>query len=157
MTTTMLQDKTVKEIGELKLVGYRVLSEGEYALDIPRASRLLGSRLNEIKNVINPDIQYGAFIVDTDSEDEDGYWVGVAVEELEDIPAGMTGLTIPLQRYASAKYKGSNQDIFDAYEELHQWALQQGYKRLTDKWHIEIFTAWENPDELEVELLDTVE
>ncbi|WP_404470449.1 GyrI-like domain-containing protein [Sutcliffiella horikoshii] len=157
MMITKIQNKTVKEIGELKLVGYRVLSDGEYANDIPKATRQLSSRMNEIKNVIHPEFSFGAFIVDTSSEDEDGYWVGVAVDSFEDIPVGMTALKIPPQRYASAKYNGSNKDIFDAYDELHQWALQKGYKRLTDKWHIEIFTAWENPDELEVELLDTVE
>ncbi len=69
----------------------------------------------------------------------------------------MVALTIPSQRYAAARYNGSNKEIFNAYEELHKWALQYGYTRLTDKWHIEIFKSWENPENVEVELLDTIE
>jgi len=69
----------------------------------------------------------------------------------------MVTLTVPAQRYASAKYEGANTGIFNAYGELHSWAEEQGYKRLKDKWHVEIFKYWEDPNNLVVELLDTIE
>ncbi|WP_226683243.1 GyrI-like domain-containing protein [Sutcliffiella horikoshii] len=151
-------EPVVKNMEVLNLTGYRVLCAAEeYAVEIPKASKLLESRLSEINNVKNRDIQFGAFIVDTKSEEEDGYWVAVEVEEFEETPEGMVTLTVPAQRYAAAKYDGANTGIFNAYEELHSWAAEQGYIRRKDKWHIEIFKSWDDPNNLVVELLDTVE
>ncbi|WP_404431464.1 GyrI-like domain-containing protein [Sutcliffiella horikoshii] len=153
-----IKEPVVKKLEELKLTGFRVLCAGEeYAAEIPKASKLLESRLSEIKNVKNRDIQFGAFIVDTNSEEEDGYWVAVEVEGFEDIPEGMVTLTVPAQRYVSVKYEVANTGIFNAYDELHSWAAEQGYKRLKDKWHVEIFEAWDDPNNLVVELFDTIE
>ncbi|KMJ57667.1 transcription activator [Bacillus sp. LL01] len=153
-----ITEPRVKTLDEIKLVGYRVLCAGEkYAVEIPQASKRLETCFHEIKNVKNSEVQYGAFIVEAKTEQEDGYWVMVEVEEFEDTPAEMVTLGIPSQKYAAAKYKGPNKGIFDAYEELHNWAAEQGYGRLTEKWHVEIFEAWDDPDNLVVELLDTIE
>ncbi len=158
MKVKKMKEPVVKKLEELKLTGFRVLCPGEeYAIEILKASKLLESRLSEVKNVKNRAIQFGAFIVDTNSEEEDGYWVAVEVEEFEDIPEGMVTLTVPAQRYASAKYEGPNTGIFNAYDELHSWVAEQGHKRLTDKWHVEIFKSWDDPNNLVVELLDTIE
>ncbi|TYS67980.1 GyrI-like domain-containing protein [Sutcliffiella horikoshii] len=158
MKVKRIKEPVVKNLEELKLTGFRVVCAGEeYAVEIPKASKLLESRLSEIKNVKNKDIQFGAFIVDTNSEEEDGYWVTVEVEEFEGTPEEMVTLTIPAQRYASAKHEGPNIGIFNAYEELHNWAADQGYKRLKDKWHVEKFKSWDDPNNLVVELLDTIE
>lgn len=78
------------------------------------------------------------------------------VEEFEDIPIDMVMITIPRQKYAAAEFKGSNQQIFQAYDELHQWAEDNSYVRLKNTWHLEIFQSWEDQDNLQVELLDTV-
>ncbi|MBT2704475.1 GyrI-like domain-containing protein [Chryseobacterium sp. ISL-80] len=60
----------------------------------------------------------GDFVVDNRSDEEDGYWVCVEVSDYEDIPGNMVNLTIPAQRYAVIRYKGSNEKIRDTYSEL---------------------------------------
>lgn len=147
----------IKRLGELKLVGFRVLCPGDqYVVEIPKASFLLSERLDEIKNVVKPGLQFGAFVVENGSENEDGYWVGVEVKEYTDIPKDMVSLTIPSQNYAVTRYEGPNHKIRDAYTELHNWIEANEFKRLTDKWHLEIFHSWEDPGNIVVELLDTV-
>ncbi|RZT23669.1 GyrI-like domain-containing protein [Fictibacillus sp. BK138] len=157
MKVQLIQNLSVKEVRELKLVGFRVLcGNDEYKNEIPKAAKFLSNRLNEIKHLLNKDIQFGAFFVDSKKEEEDGYWVCVEVEKFEDIPKDMVMITIPRQRYAAANFKGSNQQIFEAYDELHQWAEDNSYKRLKNTWHIEIFQSWEDSKNLNVELLDTI-
>ncbi|KSU64506.1 transcription activator [[Bacillus] enclensis] len=144
MPVKVIQDEKVITLQEMKLVGYRVWCAGEeYAEEIPKTSRLIGNRLKEIKKVRN--------------KDEDGYWVAIEVEEFEDIPKDMVTLTIPAQKYARAIYRGSNKRIFDAYDQLHKWESEQGYQRSTDKWNVEIFQSWQNPDQLIVELFDAIQ
>lgn len=158
MKLKKISEPKAKTLDELKLVGYRVLCAGEkYADEIPQASKRLATRLHDMKNVKNSELQYGVFIVDAKTEQEDGYWVMVEVEYFEDIPEEMVTLIIPSQKYAAAKFEGPNKGIFEAYEELHNWSAEQGYERQTEKWHVEIFEAWDDPNNLVVELLDTIE
>ncbi|MGV2941325.1 GyrI-like domain-containing protein [Mesobacillus sp. LC4] len=147
----------VKHCTEIKLVGIRVLCPGdEYLKEIPKASRQLSERSDEIKNVVDHSLQHGAFVVDNSSDKEDGYWVCVEVSDYENIPAGMVTLTIPPQRYAVLRHKGSNEKIREAYSELHQWIQKHGYKRVTDKWHLEVFQNWTDSQDIDVELMDTI-
>ena len=153
-----LDSKTVINCTELKLVGFRVLCAGEqYIVEIPLAVRKLDERVNEIKHVADSTVQIGAFVVDTEKEEEDGYWICVEVNEYENIPEGMETLSIPSQNYALWNYKGANLEITGAYEELHHWIAGKNYKRLTGKWHLEIFYSWRDTDNIDVTLLDTVE
>lgn len=152
------QFKTVKELGELKLVGFRVLCEGDqYINEIPKASEKLLNRMNEIKQVINPSLQVGAFVVDNSTEEEDGYWVCVEVKEYEDIPKDMVVLTVPPQKYGALRHKGSNSMIRNSYDTLHKWMEEEGLNRLTDTWHLEIYSSWQDPQNIDVLLLDTTE
>lgn len=152
------QNYTVIKLPEVKLVGFRVLCSGnQYTIEIPKASFQLSERILEVKHVINPDVQVGAFVVENETDEEDGYWICVEVKEFEDIPSGMVVLTIPSQQYAVARYVGPNYEIRTAYAELHSWIEQNNYKRLLNKWHLERFYEWTIPDKVDVELLDTVE
>jgi predicted transcriptional regulator YdeE len=158
MKVQLIQNLSVKDVRELKLVGFRVLCQGDqYKDEIPKAAKSLENRTIEIKHLLNKDVQFGAFFVDTKKEEEDGYWVCVEVKKFEDIPKDMVTIMIPSQRYAAANFRGSNQQIFEAYDELHQWAENNGHKRVKNTWHVEIFQSWEDPNNLKVELLDTVE
>lgn len=157
MSETYLQNKTIKELDELKLVGFRVLCSGDqYVAEIPKASLQLSERISEIKQILNPSIQFGAFVVDHESDDQDGYWVCVEVKEFEDIPADMVTLSIPPQRYAVMRHKGSNSKIMDAYNDLHMWIEENKFIRLKNKWHLEKYYSWEDAENLDVELLDTI-
>lgn len=147
----------VKRCSEMKLVGIRVLCTGdEYLLEIPKASKQLSERREEIKNKVNQSLQYGAFVVDNESDEEDGYWVCVEVSQFEGIPADLVTLTIPAQTYAVWRHKGSNEKIMEAYCELHKWIEESGYKRVTDKWHLEVFHKWTDSQDIDVELMDTI-
>lgn len=157
MPENVFNENGIKDLSGLKLVGFRVLCDGDnYIYDIPRAAKRLSNRLKEIKHVLYPHLLNGAFIVEPSSEEEDGYWIGVEVEEFEDIPADMVTLAIPSQSYATTTYRGPNFDIRKAYRELHKWIEQQGLVRNVKGWHLEIFHDWEDSDNISVELLDTL-
>lgn len=158
MSETTLQNKTIKELDEIKLVGSRILCPGnQYIIEIPKASLQLNERISEIKHVVNPLLLLGAFVVENVTDEEDGYWVCVEVKEYEDIPSDMVTLTIPPQRYAVSRYKGVNYKIMDAYNDLHLWIDENKYSRTKDKWHIEKFYSWKDNENIDVELLDTIE
>lgn len=157
MSETTILNKTIKELDEIKLVGFRVLcSDDQYIIEIPKASIRLNKRISEIKQVINPVQQYGAFVVETETDDKDGYWVCVAVKEYEDIPSDMVTLTVPSQRYAVTRHKGINKKIMNVYKELHKWITDNKYSRLKNKWHLEKFYRWDDPENIDVELFDTI-
>lgn len=158
MSGTTIQNKTIKELDEVRLVGFRVLCSGDqYVAEIPKASLKLSKRISEIKHVVNAIEQFGAFVVETRTADEDGYWVCVEVEKYEDIPTDMVTLTIPPQKYAVYRHQGSNYKIMDSYKDLHKWIEENNYVRLKNKWHIEKFYDWKDTEKLDVELLDTIE
>lgn len=158
MTELIIWNKTIKKLDELKLVGFRVLCPGnQYLAEIPKASLMLTKRISEIRQVVNPNIQIGAFVVENQTLDEDGYWVAVEVKEYEDIPTDMVTLTIPPQRYAVLKYTGANSKIGDAYNDLHNWIEDNQYVRLKNRWHIERFYEWMDTEKVDVELMDTIE
>jgi predicted transcriptional regulator YdeE len=157
MSETIIQNKTITELGEIKLVGFRVMCPGDqYIVEIPKASLRLSERIREIKQVVNPLHQYGAFVVKNDSAEEDGYWIGVEVNEYEDIATDMVTLTIPSQAYAVIRHKGPNDKIMESYNELHKWIEENKYVRLKNKWHLEKYYSWVNPANVDVELFDTV-
>ena len=157
MSNSLLQDKKLKVLGELKLVGFRVLCSGDqYASEIHKASLHLQRRTSEIKSIKEINQQVGAFVVEESSQDEDGYWITMEVENFNDIPSDMVCLTIPPQTYATARFKGSNEHIPNAYNELHKWMEIHNRRRLLDSWHLEIFHSWEDVDNIDVDLFDTI-
>ena len=158
LTEIINQNKTIRELDELKLVGFRVLCSGDqYLVEIPKASLMLTERISEIKQVVDPNIQIGAFVVENETPDEDGYWVSVEVKEYEDIPTDMVTLTIPPQRYAILRHIGSNSKIVEAYNDLHKWIEDNHFIRLKNKWHVERFYEWRDTEKVDVDLLDTIE
>jgi predicted transcriptional regulator YdeE len=145
------------ELGELKLIGIRVLCPpDQYLTEIPKAIHLLSKRLKEIKGAVNPEQLVGAFKVEEDSPEEDGYWIGIEVKEFIRVPDGMFTLKIPPQKYASIRHKGPNDEIGNSYRKLHRSIEEKGHKRLKNKWHIEIHHSWERLEDLDIELLDTI-
>ncbi|MEK3981538.1 GyrI-like domain-containing protein [Psychrobacillus sp. FSL K6-2836] len=157
MSEVSQENRSVTELPELKLVGFRVLCPGnQYAVEIPKASLKLSERINEIRNVVNPSQQIGAFVVENETENEDGYWISVEVTKYENIPNGMVALSVPSQRYAVVRHKGSNNEIKDAYEELHKWIEKSNYQRITNTWHLEKFNTWNDTENVDVELFDTI-
>ena len=157
MSERKILNKTIKELDELKLVGFRVLCSGdEYIVEIPKASQRLSERISDIKQVVSPLQQYGAFVVENETADKDGYWVCVEVREYEDIPSDMVTLTVPSQRYAVIRHKGANNKIMNSYDELHKWIDDKNYTRLKDKWHLERYYSCKDVENVDMELFDTI-
>ena len=152
-----IHNPAIEDLEEIKIVGFRVLCEGDQYIDeIPKAAFQLNERIDEIQQVTNLSVQYGAFIIDHYSEAEDGYWIGVEVKEYDNIPEGMASLTIPPQRYAVLKHTGANGKIRDSYASLHNWIKENGFNRELNKWHLERYHSWSNKNHISVDLLDTV-
>ncbi|WP_347551632.1 GyrI-like domain-containing protein [Pseudalkalibacillus hwajinpoensis] len=157
MSEDLVQQVTVEELGELQLGGIRVLCAGEqYVHEIPQAALLLEQRMSEIKHVIEPFIQVGAFVVEPTSREEDGYWVCVQVSEAEDLPEGIEAVTIPPQTYAVLKHKGANTEILHTYDILHKWIEESGYMRVKNDWHVERFHSWRKTSKIDVDLMETI-
>lgn len=149
----------VSELEEMKLVGLRVICEGDrYVIEIPKASINLKDRLNEIKGILTPARLVGAYVVGDYSDDEDGYWVCIEVKEHDEVPDGMVAITIPPQRYAVIRHEGPNSEIRNTYEKLHRWIEENGIERIHRAWHLEISDVWGNREqnEVEVDLYDTI-
>jgi len=149
----------IVELNEKKLVGIRVVCSGdEYADEIPKAAFILKQRLNEIEDVIHPARLVGAFFAGDFSEDEDGYWVCVEVNETNQVPKGMVSVNIPKQRYAVLRHKGPNYEISHTYGTLHRWIKENNYERLQRAWHLEISDEWgmKDANHVEVDLHDTI-
>ena len=152
-----LPKKVIEELGEIKLVGFRVLCEGEqYIHEIPKAASQLKNRIGEISQIINSSVHYGAFMVDQYAQEEDGYWIGVQVKEHNPIPEGMCSLTIPPQRYVVSKFSGANDKIRESYTSLHEWIEENGFERQLNKWHLERYYGWSDANHVKVDLLDTI-
>lgn len=131
----------IKELGELKLVGLRVISTGhEYLRDIQKTAKTLNIRMRDIQQILQPENQIGAFIVEETCAEQDGYYVCVQVEDFHQVPKDMITLTIPSQRYAVLIHEGLNNQIKKSFEIIHIWIEDHGYKQLKNKWHLEWFT-----------------
>ncbi|MGM0883064.1 MAG: GyrI-like domain-containing protein [Bacillota bacterium] len=149
----------VVQLESKKLVGIRVICEGDqYVNEIPKAAKKLEERILQIKNVIDPNKMIGAFVVGDYSDEEDGYWVCVEVEEYDEIPEGMVSLNVPEQRYAVITHTGSNHEIRNTYEALHQWINENGFERVLNTWHLEITENWgsQESNAYEIDLYDTI-
>ncbi|WP_341538285.1 GyrI-like domain-containing protein [Paenibacillus pinisoli] len=82
------------------------------------------SRMNEIKQVVNPHILLGLSYHVT----EDGFthYSAVEVEQMEDIPDGMASITPPTLTYAKCEHR-RGQNIEASYNNIYAWIQDRGY------------------------------
>lgn len=156
-TVDFTSNTYLKEIGEKKLVGFRVLcnSVEEYKEEIPKAMKALDSRKNEIGHLLEPVKLIGAFKSKETSEEDDGYWVGFDVHEFQTIPDGMVSLIVPAQRYAVLNFNGHGSEIYQSYGDLHKWISKNGYERSPSDWTLEVYSKW-SESEAAAELCDPI-
>jgi predicted transcriptional regulator YdeE len=143
----------IVELNSKRLIGLRVLCEGDqYVYEIPKAAAVLKSRVSEIDHVANPKVFIGVYVVGDCSNEEDGYWICVEVNQGCEAPEGMMSLEVPSQKYAVISHEGPNTEIRNTYDELHKWIASNGYERNLSSWHLEI----SNEENNYIELYDTV-
>ncbi|WP_199616142.1 GyrI-like domain-containing protein [Paenibacillus alkalitolerans] len=85
-----------------------------------------GRRRHEIKNRTDPYFAYGLSEYSPDPRKSFNHIVGFSVQNLDDIPDGMVGRTIPMQQYALFVYTGHR--IGEVYEYSDKWFATSEYK-----------------------------
>lgn len=110
---------------EFKVIGMEYIGKGENG-ELPQLWTNFIPRMAEIKNITSPNIAYGV----CGSLNEDGsfsYVAGMEVSELNNIPEGMVGLTIPAAKYAVFTQKGSLESLHSIYDYIYKtWLPNSG-------------------------------
>lgn len=124
--------------GELRLVGIPVTAlfrqQGPNPA-IEAAKRQFLARKHEIAGQLHPDRYVCPHFA---SEIMFTYWFCMEVEELRDIPDGMSGFTIPAHRYAKGRSDG------DPYELLHLYLHEHGLRNNPKALAMEVY-RFDNP------------
>ncbi|UOY92414.1 GyrI-like domain-containing protein [Ectobacillus sp. JY-23] len=115
----------IKSLPALYVVGKKVQGNWKrLGTEMPKAWREVMERREEISHRTSP------YILDICLHLRHGIFtqlVGVEVERLASIPAGLEGVTIPTQRYISMKYAGPITEIAGAFQDMMEWANKKGY------------------------------
>jgi predicted transcriptional regulator YdeE len=114
----------VLEKDEIKVVG--ISRNGTYSqLDtIPDLFDELKERLIEVPNQTNDSILIAPF---HSRETEFTYYVTTPVENLEHVPEGMVGFTIPRKNYVCTSHKGNLEEVENTYRQMLVWMQEYGY------------------------------
>lgn len=131
-----LSEPKFMELGEIKLVGHQMRTTSKKIGNI--ASNVwmeYMKRSREIQNKANPNSAIGLVTFDTTTwqsgDPTMDYFVGCEVVNLDNIPQGMTMLTLPAQNYAVFAFKGSSMNIGESYQYIFQTWLPISGKKLT--------------------------
>lgn len=111
-------EPTIKEIGELKLVGIKHHGTDK---DIPEVWMKMTPYYDKIQHKAKPDVGVEYSWGECD-EHKDKYWFMVSslVEKLEDIPEGLETATIPAQKYAVFTHKGTIHTIGKTFNHIYK-------------------------------------
>lgn len=85
-----------------------------------------GRRRDEIQNRTDPYFAYGLSEYSPNPRKSFNHIVGFSVHNLDHIPEGMVGKTIPMQRYALFVYTGHR--VGEVYEFSDKWFAESEYK-----------------------------
>lgn len=147
------------EKGEMKFVGIRLQCDSleEYQVKIPETVGELKARNAEIVRPIDRERVLGLFKVEAQPS-EDGYWVCLQVEEIDNVADGLESLSIGPSKYAMLRHVGTARNIHQAYANLHEEIAKAGYRRLPDQWTIEEYSPdhEQSTDMINVSLYDPV-
>ncbi|MFD2133994.1 GyrI-like domain-containing protein [Pseudogracilibacillus auburnensis] len=124
--------------GPLLFVGFRLQCKTleEYQMEIPKVTKKLRSRLDEIVHQVDEHFTYGIFKAEAD-ESEDGYWVCMQVHRVQKIPIDMEVIHVPEIKYAMIHHEGLPKDIHQTYRKLHQEIERAKLKHQPTKWTLE--------------------
>ena len=106
-------------------------------------------RINEISNAINKNVLLSPFIC---NDIIATYFAGLEVSNLDSIPEGMMGFTVPHTTYA--KVTCTNKTIGEGYDKIFHWMGEKGYiQKMYYAFQIEVFYLDEHAEEEQVEIL----
>ena len=118
----------ITQIDGFKIVGMKYYGENKNN-EIAQLWHQFSPRINEIKNHQNRDVYYGICypIEDSAGKGEFEYIASLEVTDLNEIPEGMVGRTIPDQKYAIFTHKGSPEKIAETYKYIYgTWYPKSG-------------------------------
>ena len=122
----------IDEVDEIKVIGidcFTTIKEEQFGNPvIPKLWKSFIPRKHEIKNIINPDVDYGICIND-DLSKKLGYSACCEVGSLTDIPSGMTGRLINPRIVAIFRHLGTDTKIYDSMRYIFGvWLPESGYE-----------------------------
>jgi len=135
-------EPTIKEIGELKLVGIKHFGLPE---EIHSVWMKLDPYYSKIKHTAKPQVGI-EYDYDEGKKVEGKFWImaSTLVEKLEDIPDGLDTAIIPAQKYAVFTHKGVIAKISETFERLYkEWLPKSDLELSGDfnlQWYDERFT-----------------
>ena len=111
--------RAFKGIGVKWYGTYEQAAKGE----IRTAQQEFKNRIGEITNKVGTDTIIGlSYHNDANSFT---YYLVVEAENLDFIPEGMEGISVPAHTFVTASYEG--EQVHEAYSQLHSWIEQSGY------------------------------
>ncbi|BBI36489.1 GyrI-like domain-containing protein [Cohnella abietis] len=137
--SVLIEKESFNAIG-LKWVG-TFAEAGAGGIRVVQAEML--NRLKEISHIIHPKTLLGLSYHIT----EGGFthFAAVEVEQVENIPEGMTAITVPKLIYASCEHKG-DQNIDASYKDIYNWIEGRGFELSKgDLTHLEEYPLHQDP------------
>jgi predicted transcriptional regulator YdeE/biotin operon repressor len=142
------EEPVMVDIRPFHVVGFSFTSplsaRAEAGVLVPRLWMRLLSRVDEIRNVVDPTVRLGLSRVhDTFFH----YYVGLQVSQVEELPADMVSLYVPAHRYARFRHQGSmERERIDAtYNSAYAWIEAHRLKRNREAFWIERYDQRYDP------------
>lgn len=134
----ILLDIRVIDREEIKVVG--IAWNGSYSqLDqIPHLFSQMNERVDEVLYHKNHHIFIAPF---HGRETELTYYVTVPVEEINYVPEGMLGFTIPEKNYVFCTHSGNAAEIENTYRQILEWMEEYGYEQDHQALCLEVYKA----------------
>jgi AraC family transcriptional regulator len=133
-TQMKLAEPVIVELDEMNVVGIQIL----FSLDcnlIPVLWERFATRMQEIENVSQKDVALEiSYDVQGKAEEETFFvLVGMIVEDVTEIPEGMTYKHIPAHKYAMFTHYGPISQIYDTYDRIFNEILPRSAYEFDEK------------------------
>jgi predicted transcriptional regulator YdeE len=135
---------------EMKIVG--ISWNGAYSQmdQIPFLFETMKQRFDEVLYQKNDNIFIAPF---HRRETELTYYVTVPVEEINLVPEGMVGFTIPEKNYVFCTHKGTAAEIEHTYRRMEAWMEDYGYEQDHQALSLEVYNSNINKRDISNEII----
>jgi AraC family transcriptional regulator len=124
----------IREISEFKVVGLQCQTEmGKTMEDLPKLWDEYMRRIGEIKDRVQEKVGYGISIASDSSSKKFTYLAGTEVSDDNNIPEGMTSITIKSGNYIVFTHKGPVSKIGETYDYIWKEWLPKSDKKIEIK------------------------
>jgi len=110
---------------EFRVIGVELTDAERRSYLIMQLWVSLCPKLRLVQHQVEPRILYGVWR-QVPGDDQPRYVVGVQVPELEAVPEGMVGVTVPASRFVVAVHRGNMARIGETYQAITSWMREAG-------------------------------